>query len=593
MSVVARGFGWRWNGRQAWAVRGLDLEVADGERVLLLGPSGAGKSTLLTAVAGVLDGSDGGTGDVEGTLEVDGVDAHAARLAALEGSAGHARSGLLLQDPQAQTVLARCGDDVAFGLENHCVPREDIWPRVDVALDQVGLPVDRARPTAHLSGGQRQRLALAGVLALRPATLLLDEPTAMLDPGGAARLAEVVDERLRATGAGCLVVEHRVSLWLDVVDRVVVLDRGGGVAADGAPREVIAARGEDLAAAGVWVPGLTPRALRTPGATHSAGSAPAPAAPAPATPAPAAPADGPVIMGDHPLSEPGKGGSPMITGRGAAGRGGSAMITAGARRDPAPGRDGQVLLTLAGVSAGHRSGGDVLTGVDVSVRAGRGVAVRGPNGAGKSTLALVIAGLTAPSAGTVTAGPALRSLVDDGAGSQPVRWRPRQLVARIGSVFQDPRHQFVARTVADELAVGPRRLGLGEDGPDGVVARVEELLEHLRLARLARANPFTLSGGEQRRLSVGTALATRPAVLVLDEPTFGQDAATWAELAELLRGAIAGGTAVVAATHDDDLTAAIADETWHVDGGRLTVASAPGASSAPTAPSVASPQDAP
>ncbi len=548
MSLVARGFGWRWNGREAWAVRGLDLEVADGERVLLLGPSGAGKSTLLAAVAGLLDGSGGGTGEAEGTLEVDGADAHAARLAALEGGAGHARSGLLLQDPQAQTVLARCGDDVAFGLENHCVPRAQIWPRVDVALAEVGLPVDRARSTARLSGGQRQRLALAGVLALRPRLLLLDEQTAMLDPAGARRLAEVVRERLDATGAGCLVVEHRVSLWLDVVDRLVVLAPAGGVLADGSPRDVLAARGEQLAAAGVWVPALTPRPLHAPSPLG--------------------------IMGDRPSREVLEGGSSMITEardgrRGEGGEGGEGT------------QAGDTLLTLTGVGAGHRCGGDVLAGVDVSVRAGRGVAVRGPNGAGKSTLALVLAGLAAPRAGTVTAGPALRALVDDGAGERPDRWRPRQLVARIGSVFQDPRHQFVARTVADELAVGPRRLGLEEEGAGGVGARVEELLERLRLTRLARANPFTLSGGEQRRLSVGTALATRPALLVLDEPTFGQDAVTWAELAELLRGAIDGGTAVVAATHDDDLTAAIADETWHVEHGRVVVgAPAPPASPA-------------
>ncbi len=556
MSLEARGFGWRWNGREAWAVRGLDLTVADGERILLLGASGAGKSTLLTAAAGVLDGSDGGTGESEGILEIDGVDAPAARLAALEDSAGLARSGLLLQDPQAQTVLARCGDDVAFGLENHSVPREEIWPRVDVALAEVGLPVDRARPTAHLSGGQRQRLALAGVMALRPQLLLLDEPTAMLDPAGAARLAEVVKERLDASGAGCLVVEHRVSLWLDVVTRVVVLAPAGGVLADGTPHEVIAARGEELAAAGVWVPGLTPRRLRS-----SSPSAAPPSA---------------VIMKDPASRAAREGRSTLITGA----EGGSGLITgAEGRVGDERAAPGQALLTLAGVSAGHRSGDPVLTGVDAVVRAGRAVAVRGPNGAGKSTLALVLAGLAAPRAGSVTASPSLRGLADDGAGDQPLRWRPRQLVARIGSVFQDPRHQFVARTVADELAVGPRRLGVAEDGPDGVGERVEELLERLRLTRLARANPFTLSGGEQRRLSVGTALATRPASLVLDEPTFGQDAATWAELAELLLGVIAAGTAVVAATHDDDLTAAIADETWHVDHGRLVVTAVPGAAS--------------
>jgi energy-coupling factor transport system ATP-binding protein len=206
----------------------------------------------------------------------------------------------------------------------------------------------------------------------------------------------------------------------------------------------------------------------------------------------------------------------------------------------------------------------VLTGVDAGITAGRAVALRGPNGAGKSTLALALAGLRAPVAGRVVAQPALAA----GAGPDPLRWSPRRLVARIGSVFQDPRHQFVARTVAEELAVGPRRAGLDE--PE-VGRRVDEVAERLGLTALARANPFTLSGGEQRRLSVATALVSRPRLLVLDEPTFGQDARTWAQLVALLTRVREEGAALVVATHDDALTDALADEVWQVEGGRLAV----------------------
>jgi energy-coupling factor transporter ATP-binding protein EcfA2 len=179
VAVAARGWGWRHATRKAWAVRGLDLEIAAGQRVLLLGASGAGKSTLLAGLAGLLDP---GVGEQQGALLLDGVPARRARVEGVR--AGQARAGLLLQDPEAQTVLARCGDDVAFGLENHAVPREEIWPRVDEALAAVDFPYPRERSTAALSGGQRQRLALAGVLALAPGLLLLDEPTAMLDPDG-------------------------------------------------------------------------------------------------------------------------------------------------------------------------------------------------------------------------------------------------------------------------------------------------------------------------------------------------------------------------------------------------------------------------
>src|ERR671914_3060142 len=172
--IEARGWGWRHAGRRAWAVRGLDLRIEAGERVLLLGPSGGGKSTLLLALAGLLDPRGGG--ETEGTLRVDGRDPRAARD----------RSGLLFQDPEAQIILGRSGDDVAFGLENRCVPTEAIWPRVAAALEAVGLSDARARPTDALSGGEKQRLALAGVLAMMPGLILLDEPTANLDAAAAA-----------------------------------------------------------------------------------------------------------------------------------------------------------------------------------------------------------------------------------------------------------------------------------------------------------------------------------------------------------------------------------------------------------------------
>lgn len=222
---------------------GVDLRVERGERVLLLGPSGAGKSTLLAALAGLLPED---SGEQEGTVEVDGVDPRADRE----------RVGIVFQDPETQLVMARCGDDVAFGLENRGVPADEIWPRVDEALRRVGFPYHRDRPTAALSGGEQQRLALAGTLALRPGLLLLDEPTANLDPAGAALVRRAVADAMDGDTT-LILVEHRVAEALPLVDRVVVLEPGGGVRADGPPEAVFAAHGDALAADGVWVPGRT------------------------------------------------------------------------------------------------------------------------------------------------------------------------------------------------------------------------------------------------------------------------------------------------------------------------------------------------
>ncbi|MGC1214496.1 MAG: ABC transporter ATP-binding protein, partial [Micromonospora sp.] len=192
---------------------------------------------------------------------------------------------------------------------------------------------------------------------------------------------------------------------------------------------------------------------------------------------------------------------------------------------------------------------------DLPVRAGEALAVLGPNGAGKSTLALLLGGLLRPGTGTATA---TTELAGGDARTPPHRWRAPDLARRIGSVFQDPEHQFVTGTVFDELALGPRRTGQSEAT---VKATVDGLLERLRLARLAGANPYTLSGGEARRLSVATALATAPRLLICDEPTFGQDRRTWLELVDLFAELRDAGHGVVAVTHDADFVAALADRT--------------------------------
>jgi len=464
-AVRARGWGWRHAGRRAWALDGVDLAIEPGERVLLLGASGSGKSTLLAGIAGVLGGAE--DGEERGELLIDSEPAAGAR----------GRAGLVLQDPETQLVMSRVGDEVAFGCENLGVPREETWARVGEALEAVGLDVPLDHATSRLSGGQKQRLALASVLAMRPGLLLLDEPTANLDPEGVGEVRDAVARLAERTGATLVVVEHRVSAWLDVATRVVVLGDGGRILADGAPRDVLEREGAALADRGVWVPGREPRPV------------PAPVAPGPA------------------------------------------------------------LLAAAGLAVG-RAGALVRDGIDLAVRAGEAVALTGPNGAGKTTLALTAAGLLPPLGGELHAEPALA----DGLRPEPIRWRSRELLPRIGTVFQSPEHQFLATTVRDELAVGPRALGLPEDE---IARRVDELLDRLGLAALAAAHPFGLSGGQQRRLSVGTALATRPRLLVLDEPTFGQDARTWAELVALLDGLRAEGAGLLVVTHDAPLVPAL------------------------------------
>jgi energy-coupling factor transport system ATP-binding protein len=194
----------------------------------------------------------------------------------------------------------------------------------------------------------------------------------------------------------------------------------------------------------------------------------------------------------------------------------------------------------------------VQRGIDLRVDSGRITAITGPNGAGKSTLALTMAGLLRPEGGRLEPGAPMAGA----RGTEPWRWRSRDLLTRIGTVFQHPEHQFLTGSVLAELEVGPRALKMS---PAERRERIEPLLASLRLEALTAANPFTLSGGEKRRLSVATALATRPRMLVLDEPTFGQDANTWRELARLIADLRDEGVGVVAVTHDETFIDAVAD----------------------------------
>lgn len=434
---------------------------------MLLGASGAGKSTLLQALAGVLGGDD--EGDSVGELLLDEARPERAR----------GRAGLVLQDPDSQVILARVGDDVAFGCENLGIPRDEIWRRVRSSLEAVGLPLPLDFPTDRLSGGQKQRLALAGVLAMRPGLLLLDEPTANLDPSGVVEVRDAVARVTENRDSTLVVVEHRVDTWLDLVDRVIVLGAGEGVLADGSPEDVLAREGRRLAAEGVWVPRFPPTV---------------------------------------------------------------------AARTRAPGR---TVLRAVDLGIARPGGPELQEGLDFDVRAGSALAITGPNGSGKSTLGLTLGGLLSPAAGSVDALPLAAGLA-----SAPIRWKSRELVSRIGSVFQDPEHQFLAGTVREELSIGPRVLKLSSAEASD---RIDETATRLRLMGLLAANPFTLSGGEKRRLSVATALITRPPLLVTDEPTFGQDSRTWAELVALFSELLDEGSSLVAITHDAAFVDAIAD----------------------------------
>lgn len=540
--IELNNFSWHHPGRPEPVISGLNLTINPGEKVLLLGTSGAGKSTLLHAIAGVLHDDDGESAG--GTITINGQAPAEAR-----GTAG-----MMQQDPESSIVMATVGNDVAFGPENLRVPREEIWDRVTEALTAVGLnhlPLDH--PSSALSGGQKQRLGLAGILSMHPGAMILDEPTANLDPSGVQEVRDSILSAAEATGATLLVVEHRVSIWAPHMDRIIVLGEGGTITHDGAPDTVLTEARQELIDAGVWVPNYVPRA----------------------------PQNGDIAGGD--VAGNSEHGEALL-------RAENLSIT---RAQPTPKQRRarrRTIKRLGDTPAPAPVDLPVLRGgINLTLHAGEHLSVLGPNGAGKSTLALTLAGLLTAPDGTLTATDTLR---DHGAGQNGQNgqrahwdvptWTPAQMLSRIGYVFQEPEYQFIRGTVREELELGPRRLAALNRVPldeDELAARTDDLAARLRLNHLLDANPFTLSGGEKRRLSVASALATAPRILILDEPTFGQDARTWAELVDLIRELLADGTAVISITHDEDYTAAL--------GGKSITLEALGASE-PSGPQAAS-----
>jgi energy-coupling factor transport system ATP-binding protein len=496
----------------------VDLRVWPGEQVLVLGPSGSGKSTLLRCLHGAVPHAVHAS--TRGAVTVAGRDVHRSTVAGLADVVG-----VVAQDPETGVCLPDVADEVAFPLENLAVDPAEIGPAVREALTLVGAGHLGDRRTDTLSGGELQRVALAAATVTRPALLLLDEPTSMLDADGVRAVREAVGRATAAGATACVLVEHRLDEYAGdagiagLPGRWVALDRNGRVLHDGPAQEVLARAGAQLLAEGCWLPldaelrvVLGDGDLASPAVRAGLRAL---AAEGGATPAsPCAPASG---------TQPAAGGAPAAGDRPAAPvlrARGLAVAPLGA---PRPTR--------------RRPLAPVLRDVDLDLRPGEVVAVVGANGGGKSSLLACLAGVRKPLHGTVD-------------GPRP------------GLVLQNPEHQLGRATVREELAAG---LPPGE----ATARRVEEMLRRFDLADHADHNPFRLSGGQKRRLSLAAVLVHDRPFLLADEPTFGLDRHGAIAAARALTAAAAEGRGVLFTNHDLRTVATCADRVLVVAAGTV------------------------
>lgn len=519
-----------YSGAQRCALEHASLAVAEGEFVGIIGPSGAGKSTLAAVMSGAVPHHF--AGELYGACLVDGRDTCEVTLTDVSRLVGS-----VLQDIDAQFVASNVRDELLFGLENFGVPHDEIPTRMQQALETVGIENLRDREIATLSGGQKQKVAIAAILALRPRVLVLDEPTAALDPASSTLVFETLREVNRSAGITVVVIEQKVALLSQYCSRVVVLDQGKLVF-DDTPRKVFS-HGERLREIGVD----SPRVAHVSNSLATAGLCEA---------------GNPVLSVDEAAALVAR-----VVGAGVRGADAEGVRAASAVSNvlsnamicdslidsdpvvvaPSPAHAGEPVVRFEGVGYSYPGGGASVRALDFEVFPGEIVGIVGQNGAGKTTLTKLLNGLLKPAEGDVTV-----------AGLNTREVPTSRIAHHVSTLFQNPDRQICKDTVLDEVAFGLLLQGVSADE---AVARAKATCKRFGLP-LDEA-PFSLSRGQRQMVALASVVVGEPQVIVLDEPTSGLDYRECMTVMETVRDMAARGSAVVMVCHDMEVVSDFAD----------------------------------
>lgn len=490
LPLVIENLTFRYRSRNEPAIRNINLSVQPGQVVLIAGASGCGKTTLIRCINGLIPRSY--KGELTGSVRIFGQETRGLSLARISQMVG-----TVLQDPERQILGSRVINEVAFGLENLGLPREEILRRAQEALERLKIAHLRDRETFNLSGGEKQKVALAGVLAMRPGILLLDEPLASLDPASAQDALRMI-RQLADEGMTVILIEHRVEDVLAIHPERVLYMSDGEIKFDGTAEQL--AEYVDY------------REVKLP--------------------------------------------APMI-------------LNLAARTTPPPepqwlpsGREGQrePLVEFQGVHFGYENGTEILHGVDLTIYRGDIIAVLGPNGAGKTTLIKHAIGLLKPKRGRVL----IR-------GRDTRQMSVAEIASTLGYVFQSPSHMLFAPTVYEELAFGPRNLN---HDPETIRKEVMEAIEIVNLRGYEQIPPLSMSFGQQKRVSIAAILSMRSRILVMDEPTAGQDYKNYISFMDSILQ-MPGFEAILFITHDVDVAIRYANRVLLVNEGRVVADGTP------------------
>ena len=490
--ISFKNFSFQYRAQKKPTLQDINLDIYPGERVLIAGPSGSGKSTLAACINGLNPFSNPGA--CSGTLTVDGVDAPHSSIFEL---AGHV--GTVLQDPDGQFIGLTVGEDIAFSLENNCTPQPEMKEIVQHAAELVGIENHLGFAPHELSGGQKQRVSLAGVMVDDVKILLFDEPLANLDPATGKQAIELIDTIQQKTDTTVLIIEHRLEdvLWRNV-DRIVLVNEGR-ILADLCPDELLSS--SLLAENGIREP-LYVTAMRYAGIAVT-------------------PEKHPAHIHSVVLDEAD-----------------TARLRSWFQAEPlpAPKPAPEPLLEVKNLSFGYNKGQHTLQNVSFSIGKGEMVSIVGRNGAGKSTLSKLICGFETQDSGEIYLNG--KDLKDENI---------RRRAKHIGYVMQNPNQMISKTMIYDEVAMALQGSGMTDEQ---IRKKVEDTLKVCGLYPFRNWPVSALSFGQKKRVTIASVLVQDPELILLDEPTAGQDFRHYTDIMEFLQGLNARGVTVVMITHD-------------------------------------------
>jgi len=502
--ILVNNLSWQYDGRSRPAISNISFDVEKGEFILILGSSGSGKSTLTLCLNGLIPQEM--PGKFSGEVKIEGLLTNKASLSQLTQ-----KVGVIFQDPESQIAMLKVEDDVAFGLENRLIPLDEMKIRVKESLKSVGLLQYKDDITSNLSGGMKQKLSLASMLAPMPNILIFDEPTSNLDPKSSQDLYDLMHQFKRLNKYTILAIEHKLDGLMDIVDRVLLLNPDGTLLADGNPRDVLKKHISKIKEYGIWIPTVFWIGMKIEEKYKEQN----------------------IQIETLPLTinEAVNTFKPLIKSY-------SCKKEKEIRNKKIKKREYKKVnqLEIKNLSFAYTDEKYVLKNLSFSVDKGGFLAIVGPNGSGKTTLAKILIGILKATSGTVFL-----------YGKDILSIDPVEISKKMGFVFQNPEHQFLSDTVFNEVALS---LGLADKPENFIEKRVNDILKQFELIEFKEKNPFSLSQGQKRRLSVATMLLWDQDILIFDEPTFGQDFKNSQQMWNILRELNSIGKTIIVITHD-------------------------------------------